>query len=443
LGLKYLKFFAKPKMKLHSKILLGLLVGIILGLICNILIEDKDTILWVVNNISYPLGQIFLRMIFMIIVPLIFVAIVLGVADFKDIRKIGRIGGKAIAFTIVITTVSVLIGIILVNTIEPGKQISESKRTELIQTISGSESVSGIVQTANESKDILQILINIVPRNPFAEVVYAFDPDYRGGGLLSLMFFALIFGIAMALVNPVKTEILRQTLQGLFEILMKIIDFAMKLAPIGVAALIFTTTSQLGFQILSLLLSYIAIVLAALVIHIVITYGAILKYAVKINPVTFFKNISEVIVTAFSTSSSNATLPTSIRVTNEKFKVDKDITNFVLTVGSTANQNGTALYEGITVLFLAQFYGVDLSLSSQLIVILLAILAGVGTAGVPGGSLPLVVVVLQTVGLPPESIGIILGVDRILDMSRTTVNVIGDIVLTCWVDKSESKALIT
>jgi DAACS family dicarboxylate/amino acid:cation (Na+ or H+) symporter len=430
-------------MKLHSKILLGLFIGIVLGLLCNLLIDDKQQIQWLVNYISYPLGQIFLRMIFMIVVPLIFVAIVLGVADFKDIRKIGRIGGKAIAFTLVITTVSVLIGIVAVNVTEPGRHIAEADRTVLIQTISGSESVTGIVKTAKESKDIIQIIIDIVPRNPFAEVVYAFDPNYRGGGLLAFMFFALVFGIAMSMVNPQRTEALNQTLQGIYDILMKIIDFAMKLAPFGVAALIFTTTSQLGFQVISLLMSYVSIVLIALLIHVLFTYSVILKYLVKINPITFFKNIAEVIVTAFSTSSSNATLPTSIRVTNEKFKLDKDITNFVLTVGSTANQNGTALYEGITVLFLAQFYGIDLTLSSQLMIILLSILAGVGTAGVPGGSLPLIVVVLQTVGIPPESIGIILGVDRILDMSRTVVNVTGDIVLTCWIDKSERKALST
>ena len=427
-------------MKLHTKILLGLFTGIVFGLLCNFLISDKEQIQWIVKYISFPLGQIFLRMIFMIVVPLIFVAIVLGVADFRDIRKIGRIGGKAFAFTLVITTISVLIGIIAVNVFEPGRQIGEADRTTLIQTMSGSESVTGIVQNAKESKGFLQIIIDIIPRNPFAEVVYAFDPNYQGGGLLSLMFFALVFGVAMSMVKPERTEVLNQTLQGIFDILMKIIDFAMKLAPVGVAALIFTTTSQLGFQVLSLLMSYVSIVLAALLIHILVTYGVILKYLIKINPLTFFKNISEVIVTAFSTSSSNATLPTSIRVTNEKFKLDKDITNFVLTVGSTANQNGTALYEGITVLFLAQFYGIDLSLSSQIVIVLLSIIAGVGTAGVPGGSLPLVVVVLQTVGIPPESIGIILGVDRILDMSRTVVNVTGDIVLTCWVDKSERRA---
>lgn len=424
-------------MKLHNKILLGLLVGLILGLLSNLLIEDKAQILWLVNYISYPLGQVFLRMIFMIVIPLIFVAIVLGISDFRDIHKIGRIGLKALAFTFVITSISVLIGIVAVNTFEPGRQISEIDRNALIQTINESESVTQIVGKAKESKGILQIIIDIVPRNPFAEIVYAFDPNYQGGGLLSLMFFALVFGIAMSLVNPKRTEALNQTMQGIYDILMKIIDFAMKLAPFGVAALIFNTTSQLGFQVLSLLMSYVSIVLIALLVHLLVTYSIILKYFVKINPITFFRNISEVIITAFSTSSSNATLPTSIRVTNEKFKLDKDITNFVLTVGSTANQNGTALYEGITVLFLAQFYGIDLTLTSQLIIILLSILAGIGTAGVPGGSLPLVVALLQTVGIPAESIGIILGVDRILDMSRTVVNVTGDIVLTCWINKSE------
>jgi len=425
-------------MKLHNKILFGLLVGLILGLLSNLLIEDKAQILWLVNYISYPLGQVFLRMIFMIVIPLIFVAIVLGISDFRDIHKIGRIGVKALAFTFVITSISVLIGIVAVNTFEPGRQISETDRNALIQTINGSESVTQIVGKAKESKGILQIIIDIVPRNPFAEIVYAFDPNYQGGGLLSLMFFALVFGIAMSLVNPKRTEALNQTMQGIYDILMKIIDFAMKLAPFGVAALIFNTTSQLGFQVLSLLMSYVSIVLIALLVHLLVTYSIILKYFVKINPITFFRNISEVIITAFSTSSSNATLPTSIRVTNEKFKLDKDIINFVLTVGSTANQNGTALYEGITVLFLAQFYGIDLSLTSQLIIILLSILAGIGTAGVPGGSLPLVVALLQTVGIPAESIGIILGVDRILDMSRTVVNVTGDIVLTCWINKSEN-----
>lgn len=429
------------KLPLHTKIFIGLFTGLVLGIFTNFFFSGNDDVKWFAANIAQPAGQIFLRMIFMIIVPLIFTAIALGVADFRDVKKIGRIGGRVLLFTFFITTISVLIGIFLVDLFQPGTGISEESRTALMQTLPNNQAVSGIITSAHESKSFVQIILDLIPRNPFQEIVFYLDPNYRGGGLLALMFFALIFGLGMAVADYEKVEPLIRTLQGVYEVVMKMIDFAMKLAPYGVAALIFSTASQLGFKIILVLLNYVLIVLGALLIHFFITYGAILKYVIKRNPVEFFKGISEVIITAFSTSSSNATLPTSIRVTHEKLKVNKDITNFVLTVGSTANQNGTALYEGITVLFLAQFFGVDLTITQQLIVVFLAILAGVGTAGVPGGSLPLVVMVLQTIGVPAEGIGIILGVDRLLDMSRTVVNVSGDIVLACWVDATEKKQL--
>lgn len=424
-------------MKLHSKILLGLLIGLILGLGCNLFVTDKDLLKWIVENISYPIGQIFIRMIFMIVIPLIFTAIVLGLADFRDIHKIGVVGLKTLLFTIVITTVSVIIGLVIVNLVQPGTGISPESRTELMNSLTSNQSVSSIIKTAEESKSFVQIILDLIPRNPFVDIVYAFDPNYRGGGLLALMFFSLIFGIAMAMSPQEKIQGLTFTLQGIYDVLMKIIGYAMKLAPIGVAGLIFSTTSQLGFKIVSILSLYVLAVLAALAIHFLVTYGVIIKYALKKNPVEFFKQISEVMITAFSTSSSNATLPTTIRNSIDNLKIDKDIANFVLTVGSTANQNGTALYEGMTVLFLAQFYGIELTLVQQLLVVFLSILAGIGTAGVPGGSLPLVIMVLITVGIPAEGIGIILGVDRILDMSRTVVNVTGDVVLAGWIDTTE------
>jgi DAACS family dicarboxylate/amino acid:cation (Na+ or H+) symporter len=424
-------------MKLHSKILLGLLIGLILGLGCNLFVTDKDLLKWIVENISYPIGQIFIRMIFMIVIPLIFTAIVLGLADFRDIHKIGVVGLKTLMFTIVITAVSVIIGLVIVNLVQPGTGISPESRTELMNSLTSNQSVSSIIKTAEESKSFVQIILDLIPRNPFVDIVYAFDPNYRGGGLLALMFFSLIFGIAMAMSPQEKIQGLTFTLQGIYDVLMKIIGYAMKLAPIGVAGLIFSTTSQLGFKIVSILSLYVLAVLAALAIHFLVTYGVIIKYALKKNPVEFFKQISEVMITAFSTSSSNATLPTTIRNSIDNLKIDKDIANFVLTVGSTANQNGTALYEGMTVLFLAQFYGIELTIIQQLLVVFLSILAGVGTAGVPGGSLPLVIMVLITVGIPAEGIGIILGVDRILDMSRTVVNVTGDVVLAGWIDTTE------
>ncbi len=432
---------AKKHLPLHVKILLGLLIGLMLGLLSNIFLNGNETIKWAVSDVAYPVGQIFLRLIFMIIIPLIFTAIVLGVADFRDIRKIGRVGGKVLLFTVVITALSVLIGMTVVNVVKPGSGISAENRVALTQVITNNQTVTGIIKTAHEAKSFTQIVMDLIPRNPFAEIVNYLDPNNHGGGLLAVMFFALIFGIAMALSDEEKTATLTKTLQGIYEVVMKIIDFAMRFAPYGVAALIFSTASQIGLQVIGPLLKYVVVVLFALAFHFLVTYGVIIKYVVGKNPKEFFINLSEVIVTAFSTSSSNATLPTSIRVSIEKLKLDKDITNFVLTIGATANQNGTALYEGITVLFLAQFYGIDLSLTQQLIVVFLSILAGVGTAGVPGGSLPLVVMVLQTIGIPAEGIGIILGVDRILDMSRTVVNVSGDKVLASWVDVSESKAM--
>ncbi len=433
----------KKSFPLHTKILIGLFVGVFFGLLANIFLNGNKDIQWLVANVAYPIGQLFLRLIFMIIIPLIFSAIVLGVADFRDLKKIGRVGGKVLMFTVVITAISVLIGMSIVNIVQPGSGISEDKRAALTQVITNNQTVTSIITTAKESKGFLQIIVDLVPRNPFAEIVNYLDPNYRGGGLLAIMFFALIFGIALAVSDREKTEGLTKTLQGVYEVVMKIIDFAMRFAPYGVAALVFSTASQLGLQMIGILLKYVLVVLFALTLHFLFTYGVIIKYVIKRSPKEFFKGISEVIITAFSTSSSNATLPTSIRVSVDNLKLDKDITNFVLTIGATANQNGTALYEGITVLFLAQFYGIDLSLAQQLIVVFLSILAGVGTAGVPGGSLPLVVMVLQTIGIPAEGIGIILGVDRVLDMSRTVVNVSGDIVLASWVDASENKRLST
>lgn len=432
----------KKKLPLHFKIFIGLISGLVLGLLSNIFLPQNTNITWFVGNVAYPVGQIFLRMIFMIIVPLIFTAIVLGVADFRDLKKIGRIGVKVLLFTVVITAVSVIIGMTIVNVVNPGSGINEQDRTALIQTITNKQNVDGILTSAREAKSFVQIITDLIPRNPFVDIVGFLDPNYRGGGLLSIMFFALIFGIAMAVTEKERIDPLTKLLQSVYDVVMKIIDFAMRFAPFGVAALVFSTASQLGFQIIGMLLKYVLVVLGALTIHFIFTYGVIIKYAIKKNPKEFFKNLSEVIITAFSTSSSNATLPTSIRVSIDKLNLDKDITNFVLTIGSTANQNGTALYEGITVLFLAQFYGIDLSIAQQLMVVFLSILAGVGTAGVPGGSLPLVVMVLQTVGIPAEGIGIILGVDRILDMSRTVVNVSGDIVLAGWVDSTEKRVLI-
>src|SRR5690606_25815222 len=285
-----------------------------------------------------------------------------------------------------------------------------------------------------------------VPKNPLEDMTRAFDSNYLGGGLLAVMFFALIFGIAMASVDQEKTAPVKAFFEGLYEIVIKIIGYAMRLAPYGVAALLFNLTVSVGASFLLELLKYVLIVLVALAIHQFVTYSIILKFFARRNPLEFFKKSSEVVITAFSTSSSNATLPTAIKVSIEKLKIPKPIANFVLTIGSTANQNGTALFEGITVLFLAQCFNVELSLTSQVTVVFLCILAGIGTAGVPGGSLPVIVTILVSIGVPGEAIGLIYGVDRILDMSRTVLNVTGDVTAAAYIqrvqEKSELKSIV-
>ncbi|WP_287128874.1 dicarboxylate/amino acid:cation symporter, partial [Candidatus Cyanaurora vandensis] len=367
------------RLPLHTKIFIGLAVGLILGLLCEIFLPGDARVQWVVDNIASPVGDLFLRFVKMVVVPLVFTAIILGIADLGDVRKIGRIGTKTLLFTLVITGVGVLTGIVLVNLFQPGAGIPESVRADLLTSLTGNKDISKIVTNASEAKSALQSLLLLVPENPLADAAGVFNSSYQGGGLLAVMFFAVVFGVAMALSDPVQVEPLKQVLQGVYAVIMKIIDFAMNLAPFGVAGLIFKTATLLGFATIGLLLKYVLVVLAALAIHQFITYGLIVRYGAKRDPVQFFKDLREVMLTAFSTSSSSATLPTSIRVTADTLKVNRDITNFVLTVGSTANQNGTALYEGITVLFLAQFFGVELSLFQQVQVVLLSVVAGIGT----------------------------------------------------------------
>ncbi|MBI4244939.1 MAG: dicarboxylate/amino acid:cation symporter [Planctomycetes bacterium] len=421
---------------LHYKILIGLVTGAFLGSIAKYAWADESSLNWIVGNITKPAGQIFMRMIFMVVVPLIFTALVTGVAGIKDLAKLGRVGIKTLLFTIMISTIAAAIGIFLANSIKPGVGISKEAQGKLKESIV-SKGAQESVRKAGETKSITDTIVDLIPKNPLEEATAAFNPDHRGGGLLAVMFFALIFGVALSLSKSEKTEVVVQFMEGVFTVLMKIIDFAMKLAPYGVGALLFSVTATLGFDALLTLGKFVIVVLAGLALHQFGVYSLLIYFVIKMNPLTFFKKIQEAMLVAFSTSSSNVTLPTSIRVSQDNLKIPRDISNFVLTLGSTANQNGTALFEGVTVLFLAQFFGIQLDLGSQIIVMLMAILGGIGTAGVPGGSLPVIVVILQSVGVPGEAIGLIIGVDRILDMCRTVTNVSGDLVVAAYVARSE------
>ena len=425
---------------LHYKILLGLFSGALLG--AAVRLGDPWRAGWLAEHVAGPVGLIFLNLVFMTVVPLIVCALATGVAGLGDLVKLGRVGFKTLGFTVVVSGIAVGIGVGLVNLVRPGVGLAPATQAALKREMAGKGGfVEETVRKAKESKSFGQVLVDLIPRNPLEEAAKAFDPAHRGGGLLSVMFFALMLGIALASIPAEKAEPVLKVLDGLFAAMMWIIGLAMRLAPVCVGALLFKLTATMGLEILRYLAQYVAVVLTALALHQFGVYAAILRVAAGASPRRFFGAVREAMIVAFGTSSSNATLPTSLRVTEENVGVPRPITNFVLTLGSTANQNGTALYEGVTVLFLAQFFGVDLTLGQQLQVVLMSVLAGVGTAGVPGGSLPMVMVVMQSVGIPAEGIAVILGVDRILDMCRTTVNVTGDIVIAACVAKSEGTVL--
>jgi DAACS family dicarboxylate/amino acid:cation (Na+ or H+) symporter len=412
---------------LHSRILIGLLAGVTGGALSRVLFGEHPLLLSFTTYVSEPFGRLFLRLIFMLVLPLLFSALALGVAGLGDVRTLGRIGLKTFLYTLVVTSTSVFLGLGLVNFFRPGEGLAPEARAALQQTMP----VPTASPLAASDNPVMRLLTAIVPDNPLRAA--------SQGEMLAVMFFSLMVGIGIALSPREKVEPLVKVLEGLYEVVMRLIELVMRLAPYGVAALLFTLTARFGLTILKPLLGYMGVVLAGLGLHLFVTYSLLVRYLGGMSPGFFFRQISEVMMTAFSTSSSNATLPTALRVTQEKLGVPRDIASFVLTLGSTANQNGTALFEGVTILFLAQFYGVHLGMGSQALVVLISVLAGIGTAGVPGGSLPLMVPILQSVGVPGEGIGIILGVDRLLDMSRTVLNVTGDITAAVYVANSEDR----
>jgi dicarboxylate/amino acid:cation (Na+ or H+) symporter, DAACS family len=423
----------------HTRILLGLIIGSATGVAVNAFFgAGNPRVEWVVVQITEPIGELFLRLLLMTVVPLVFSSLIVGIAGVGDIRQLGRIGFKCLAYTIVISAISVIIGIGLANLVRPGKRIQPATADALLQRYGAD--ASRRVQAASQSQagasPLTQVVRTLVPTNPIAAVASE-TPN-----MLHLMFFALIVAIAITLLPESVTQPLLTVFDSLFQVSTKIIDMVMWTAPFAVACLLFTTTSRFGFDLLVALSWFVFTVLAGLALHMFGVYSISVATLSRISPIEFFRRVRVAMVTAFSTSSSNATLPTALRVSEENLGVPREINTFVLTVGATANQNGTALYEGVTVLFLAQLAGVNLTLGQQVLVAYLAILGGIGTAGVPSGSIPFIVVVLTTIGVNPSLIALILGVDRILDMCRTTLNVTGDITAATYIARSEGYKLL-
>lgn len=403
---------------LQWRILTGFVLGLLGGLAAYTFARDAQWLAAMVAYVTNPVGQIFLRLLFMLVIPLLFSALVVGIAEMGEIGALKKVGIRTLVYTVTVSAIAVAVSLLTVNLLRPGDGVDPAAARELLAQ--GGEGAAGIIARSGETGSAVDAVIGIVPSNVIGAMS---DND-----ILAVMFFALFFGIGLLLVRTPRTAALKDVFEGVFEVAMKLIGLVVQLAPLAIFCFMFNLAAQFGWDLLVKLAAYAGVVLLALAIQMFGVFSLLLKFLARKSPVAFFRETREASLMAFSTASSNATLPTALRVAESELKLPPRIARFVLTIGATANQNGTAMFEGVTVLFLAQFFGVDLSLTDQLFVMVVCILAGIGTAGVPAGSLPVIALILGGVGVPPEGIGLILGVDRFLDMCRTTLNVVGDLV---------------
>ena len=423
----------RRRMPLHWKIAIGFGVGLALGLLVHYAIgSDTPWVQAVTTWVTQPFSTLFLSLIFMLIVPLLFSALVVGVSEMGDIRSLGRIGWRTLAYTVALSGIAVLLGLVMVNVFRPGAGVDPVLAQQLLAE--GAERTQAIVRDSTEQPKGMDMLLAIVPQN----VVGAASSN---ANILALMFFALMFGIGivMSRASP-AIDTLKRAIEGLFEVSMTLIGLVIRLAPYAVFCFMFNLAVLFGWDLLLRLGAYVLVVVGALAIHMGVVYSLALRVVGGYSPLAFFRSVQEAMLMAFSTASSNATLPTALRIADENLGLPKQVSRFVLTIGATANQNGTALFEGVTVIFLAQFFGVELSIWQQVMVMLVCILGGIGTAGVPSGSLPVVALICAMVGVPAEGIGLVLGVNHFLDMCRTTVNVTGDLGIAALVARGEPAA---
>jgi DAACS family dicarboxylate/amino acid:cation (Na+ or H+) symporter len=428
---------APRSLPLHTRIFLGFVVGVTVGGGVHVAgVDDVEAVVWATKNLIEPAGRLFLRALLVCVIPLVVSSLVVGVCGLGDLRRLGRIGARTLLLTLLLSTASVLIGLVAANVVAPGEHIDAPTRAALIAEHSGKAKDVASKAVADD-KGFGDAVVAVIPDNVMAAMAKS-PPD-----MLGLMLFCLAFGVALALLPEEKKKPVVDVFEGVFAATSTMVGALMKLAPFGVAALLFTMTSRFGFGMLVTLGFYVACVLGALLVHQVVVYGVVLRLGAGMSIVDFLRRAQPALLTAFSTSSSNATLPTALEVAEQRLQVPGPIASFVLTVGATANQNGTALFEGVTVLFLAQVFGVELTLAQQAGLLVMAVVAGIGTAGVPSASLPFVALVLAQVGVPPDALAIVVGVDRFLDMCRTVVNVSGDLVIARVVAAREASATQT
>lgn len=407
----------KKPLGLTMKILIGMGLGIIIGAIIQFWLGDvkfvQDNI---VNGLFHAGGKMFINSLKMLVVPLVFISLVCGTCSLSDPSKLGRLGGKSIALYLTTTAIAITLAIALALVIAPGV-------TDQAMTSTASFS-------AKEAPSLTQVLINIIPSNPINAMAE--------GNMLQIIVFALLFGIAVSLAGESGKRI-ASLFEDMNEVVMKIVNIIMNLAPYGVFFLMAKLASEISPSTFLNVAKYFFVVLLALGVHALVTYPTILKFLTGLNPVIFIRKMRDTALFAFSTASSNATIPVTLETTTKKMGVDNSIASFTVPLGATINMDGTAIMQGVATVFIAQVYGVDLSIADYLMVILTATLASIGTAGVPGVGLIMLAMVLQQVGLPVEGIALIIGVDRLLDMTRTAVNVTGDSMVTVIVAKTEKE----
>lgn len=402
------------KNNMTVKVLTGLILGAIVGLLINLFAPGSfnsfNTYLFV------PLGQIFLSLISMLVVPLVLFSIILGTAGLGDPAKLGRIGVKTIGFFLVTTTIAITIGLGLAAVIQPG--------------LAGDFDLENTTFESEKAPSVADTLLNIIPKNPLAALTE--------GNMLQIIVFAVFIGLALTALGERTKGIVNLIEQG-NEVMMYLVGIVMKFAPFGTFGLIATAIGSQGLSAIKAMASYMFVVLAALAIHAAFTYGGTVGLLAKKNPIWFFKKFAPAMSVAFSTSSSTATLPVSMEAAQKELGVSKSISSFVQPLGATINMDGTAIMQGVATMFIAQAYGVDLTMTQLLTVVLTAVLASIGTAGVPGVGLIMLAMVLSSVNLPVAGIGLVLGIDRLLDMTRTAINISGDAACAMYVSETEKK----
>ena len=401
-------------MKLATRILWALALGAVTGILINIFADQwfdpLDSFLFT------PLGTIFLNLIKMLIVPLVFFSIAVGVANIGDPKKLGRMGGKTMAFFLTTTAIAITLGIVLALLLKPG--------------VGGSFDTSDLEYQASEAPPVTDTLLGIIPANPIEAMA--------SGDMLAIIFFALFIGIGVAALAE-RVDTVKRFLEQGNELMMFLVGLVMKFAPIGTFGLIASAVGKQGFDALKAMFLYMVVVFLALAVHFILVYGGAMKLLAKQSPLKVMKEFIPAMTVAFSTSSSSATLPIAMNIAQTRLGVPKPISSFVQPLGATINMDGTAIMQGVATIFIAQVFAVDLTVTDMLLVILTAVLASIGTAAVPGAGMIMLAMVLESVGLPVAGIALIIGIDRLLDMTRTLVNITGDLTCALYITESEKK----